>query len=115
MKKLGICPAKPMTPSQKAEPVSGSLTTALVAKRILENEPGATIVYNVICSRVVREVIAAMLGNVFAHTPDGAGVRVVMDRDGDEVLIVVEDDGPGFPPGALARGASGGGSTTLRT
>jgi phosphomannomutase len=42
---------------ERAEPVSGSLTTALVAKRILEQHPGATIVYNVICSRVVREVI----------------------------------------------------------
>ena len=42
---------------EHAEPVSGSLTTALVAKRILATNPGATIVYNVICSRVVREVI----------------------------------------------------------
>jgi phosphomannomutase len=42
---------------EKAEPVSGSLTTALVAKQILSRNPGATIVYNVICSRVVREVI----------------------------------------------------------
>jgi len=41
-----------------AEPVSGSLTTALVAKRILAKHPGATIIYNVICSRVVTEVIA---------------------------------------------------------
>ena len=43
---------------EKAEPVSGSLTTALVAQRILEKHPGATIIYNVICSRVVTEVIA---------------------------------------------------------
>jgi phosphomannomutase len=42
---------------ERAEPVSGSLTTALVAKRILATNPGATVVYNVICSRVVREVI----------------------------------------------------------
>jgi phosphomannomutase len=42
---------------ENAEPVSGSLTTALVAKQILARNPGATIVYNVICSRVVREVI----------------------------------------------------------
>ena len=43
---------------ERAEPVSGSLTTALVARRILERHPGATIVHNVICSRVVPEVIA---------------------------------------------------------
>jgi phosphomannomutase len=43
---------------ENAEPVSGSLTTALVARRILEKNPGATIIHNVICSRVVPEVIA---------------------------------------------------------
>jgi phosphomannomutase len=43
---------------ENAHPVSGSLTTALVARRILEKHPRATIIYNVICSRVVREVIA---------------------------------------------------------
>ena len=43
---------------ERAEPVSGSLTTALVARRILERNPGATVVHNVICSRVVPEVIA---------------------------------------------------------
>ena len=43
---------------ERAEPVSGSLTTALVAKKILSRDPGATIVYNAICSRVVPEVIA---------------------------------------------------------
>jgi phosphomannomutase len=40
-----------------ARGVSGSLVTALVAKGMLEREPGATILYNVICSWVVPEVI----------------------------------------------------------
>ena len=43
---------------ERAEPVSGSLTTALVAQRILSHAPGSTVVHNVICSRVVGEVIA---------------------------------------------------------
>ena len=42
---------------ENAEPVSGSLTTALVAERILRREPGAKIIYNLICSWTVREVI----------------------------------------------------------
>jgi phosphomannomutase len=41
-----------------AEPVSGSLTTALVATSMLEKHPGATVLYNLICSKVVPEVIA---------------------------------------------------------
>jgi phosphomannomutase len=43
---------------EKAQVVSGSLTTALVAKAMLERDPGATILYNIICSRVVPETIA---------------------------------------------------------
>ncbi|HVE92714.1 MAG TPA: phosphomannomutase/phosphoglucomutase, partial [Actinomycetota bacterium] len=42
---------------ERAQPVSGSLTTALVAKRVLAREPGGTVIHNVICSRVVPEVV----------------------------------------------------------
>jgi len=41
----------------KAQPVSGSLTTALLAKAVLKNNPGATIIHNLICSKAVAEVI----------------------------------------------------------
>ena len=43
---------------EHANPVSGSLTTALVAASMLDKNPGATVLYNLICSRVVPEVIA---------------------------------------------------------
>ena len=42
---------------EHAQPVSGSLTTALVASSMLDKFPGSTVLYNCICSRVVREVI----------------------------------------------------------
>jgi phosphomannomutase len=42
---------------ERAEGVSGSLVTALVAEAMLERESGGTILYNVICSWVVPEVI----------------------------------------------------------
>lgn len=42
---------------ERGEPVSGSFTTALVAKGILADHPGATILYNLICSKVVPETI----------------------------------------------------------
>jgi phosphomannomutase len=41
----------------QAEPLSGSTTTAIVAKGILERKPGATILHNLICSKAVPEVI----------------------------------------------------------
>lgn len=60
----------------------------------------------------------ALLGNVFAHTPDGAGLAVRLTAPtGGGARLVVSDDGPGFPQrlldGAPERGASGRGSTGL--
>ena len=37
--------------------LSGSVTTALVAVGVLEKEPGATVLHNLICSKVVPEVV----------------------------------------------------------
>src|ERR1700728_2460719 len=47
---------------ERAEPVSGSLTTALVAASMLKKYPGETILYNLICSHVVPEVITELGG-----------------------------------------------------
>ena len=41
-----------------AEPLSGSITTAMVAAALLRAEPGATILHNLICSKTVAEVVA---------------------------------------------------------
>jgi len=38
--------------------IPGTITTAMVAKQILQQYPGETILYNAICGRVVPEVIA---------------------------------------------------------
>ena len=43
---------------ESARPVSGSLTTAIIARTVLGREPGATIIHNLICSRTVPEAIA---------------------------------------------------------
>ncbi len=47
----------------QAQPISGSITTAMVAKSMLGKNPGSSIVYNVVCSKTVREVIAENGGN----------------------------------------------------
>ncbi len=41
----------------KGVPISGSTTTAIVAAGILDRHPGETIVYNLICSHAVPEII----------------------------------------------------------
>ena len=67
---------------EKAEPISGSLTTALVASAMLERNPGSTILYNLICSRVVPEVIAEH-GGVGVRTQVGHSfIKQIMAETG---------------------------------
>ncbi len=55
---------------ERGEPVSGSTTTAIVAHAILAKNPGATILYNLICSHTVPEVVAES-GGVAIRTQVG--------------------------------------------
>jgi signal transduction histidine kinase len=57
----------------------------------------------------------ALLGNVFAHTPEGTPFSVTVEPAGTGGWrLVVEDAGPGLPgDGVLERGRSGAGSTGL--
>src|SRR3984957_14890662 len=67
---------------EKAEPVSGSLTTALVAASMLDKYPGSIVLYNCICSRVVPEVIAEK-GGVGVRTKVGHSyIKQVMAETG---------------------------------
>ena len=45
-----------------SRPLSGSLTTALIATVMLEREPGATVVHNVICSKALPQVVSELGG-----------------------------------------------------
>jgi signal transduction histidine kinase len=57
----------------------------------------------------------ALLGNVFAHTPQGTGFRIgLRPRPGGGAVLSVHDDGPGFAQlDPIRRGTSGAGSTGL--
>ncbi len=58
--------------------------------------------------------VDALLGNVFAHTPEGTPLLVdVRPRAGGGAVVTVADEGPGIPDGAIERGRSGAGSTGL--
>ena len=67
---------------ERAEPVSGSLTTALVASSMLDKHPGATILYNCICSRVVPETIAAKGGTGIRTKVGHSYIKQVMAETG---------------------------------
>ncbi len=45
-----------------SRPLSGSLTATVIATAMLEREPGATVVHNVICSRALPQVVEELGG-----------------------------------------------------
>lgn len=57
--------------------------------------------------------VDALLGNVFAHTPDGTAFSVRLAASRGEVILTIADAGPGLTESLMRRGASGGGSTGL--
>jgi phosphomannomutase len=67
---------------EHAEDVSGSLLTALVAASMLRAEPGAKIVYNLICSWVVPETIRANGGEPVRTRVGHSFIKQVMADTG---------------------------------
>ena len=66
----------------KAEGVSGSLTTALVAEQVLAKEPGATVLHNLICSKVVPEIIEENGGTAVRTRVGHSFIKAVMADTG---------------------------------
>ncbi|MGH2573330.1 MAG: phosphomannomutase/phosphoglucomutase [Actinomycetota bacterium] len=67
---------------EHANGVSGSLVTALVAKGLLERNPGAKVLYNLICSRAVPEVIAENGGEPIRTRVGHSFMKKVMAETG---------------------------------
>ena len=66
----------------QGELVSGSLTTAIVAKVMLTKNPGATILHNLICSKAVPEVIAENGGTAVRTRVGHSLIKKVMAETG---------------------------------
>jgi phosphomannomutase len=62
--------------------ISGSTTTAILATSILRRNPGATILYNLICSRAVPEVIAEHGGNPIRTKVGHSFIKQIMAETG---------------------------------
>ncbi|MET8118291.1 HAMP domain-containing sensor histidine kinase [Micromonospora sp. NPDC005189] len=111
--------------SPTAEPVASD-AAAIVADRVafwsvLAEDTGRAVTLDLapgplpvgVPADDLTAAVDALLGNVFAHTPDGTPFAVRLARDAGEVLLTVADEGPGMPVGAVRRGASAAGSTGL--
>jgi two-component system sensor histidine kinase BaeS len=53
--------------------------------------------------RRLEQILDNLLLNALRYVPRGGSVRVAVDRTGDEVHLIIEDDGPGFPAEDLPR------------
>jgi phosphomannomutase len=67
---------------EKGQPVSGSLTTALLAKGILGKNPGETILHNAICSKAVPEVVRESGGTPIRTKVGHSFIKQVMLETG---------------------------------
>ncbi len=67
---------------ETAEGLSGSLTTAIVAKSMLAKNPGATVLYNLICSKAVPEVIEENGGRPVRTRVGHSFIKAVMAETG---------------------------------
>ncbi len=67
---------------EKGEPVSGSLTAAVVARSILKKHPGEEVIYSLTCSRVVPEIIRENGGEPIRSRVGHSFIKAVMADTG---------------------------------
>jgi phosphomannomutase len=66
---------------ERGELVGGDMVTALVAKMLLRKHPNATILYNLICSRSVPEIISAEGGHPVRTKVGHSIIKAVMREE----------------------------------
>ena len=64
------------------QPLSGSLTTSMVAAAMLEKHPGETVIYNLICSKAVPEIIRERGGTPVRSRVGHSFIKSVMAETG---------------------------------
>ncbi len=97
-----------LLPGLTPEPVAVTnlLTPLVTAAHLTAQERGLTLVY---CppesspiaqadAPALREVVSNLLDNSLKYTPSGGHIEVGTRATADEVVIWVQDDGPGIPP-----------------
>jgi phosphomannomutase len=67
---------------EKAQLLSGSLTTAIVAAEMLAREPGGTVIHNLICSKTVPEVVREAGGTPVRTRVGHSFIKAVMAETG---------------------------------
>ena len=67
---------------EKAQPISGSTTTAMVAKAMLAKHPGSKIIHNLICSKSVPDIVRENGGEPIRTRVGHSFIKSVMAETG---------------------------------
>ncbi len=100
--------------SAKGEPEPGGrvdlarLLTSLRGGRVEVVLPAGRVELPRDVAREIHSAVLAALDNVTQHAGDGARAWVLLDQDGDQVQVVVRDDGCGMAADRLVRAADEG-------
>ncbi|GAB2470419.1 ATP-binding protein [Jatrophihabitans fulvus] len=70
--------------------------------------PGSPVVVPAAAARGITDAVRAALHNVEVHASPDAKAWVLLEALGDEVVVTVRDDGPGFATGRLEQAAADG-------
>ncbi|MCE7083297.1 MacS family sensor histidine kinase [Streptomyces sp. ST2-7A] len=106
----GVVPGGDPDPGARAD--LRALLAARARDRVTFAGPAGAVLLPVAAAREVDAAVAAALDNVERHAvgPDGTPARawVLLEDEGETVLVTVRDEGPGIPPGRLEAAAREG-------
>jgi len=46
----------------------------------------------------LRQMVSNIVGNAIKYTPEGGAIRISAQAEGEQIIVKVEDSGPGIPP-----------------
>jgi signal transduction histidine kinase len=93
---------QPLDLRDVAETALESARAAHSGARFEVHLPGAPVMVEADRARLLQ-VLTNLLQNAARYGPPGGEVRLIVEVDGDDARIAVEDAGPGVPPGERAR------------
>ncbi|MEU6733136.1 DUF5931 domain-containing protein [Streptomyces physcomitrii] len=98
---------EPDEPGRDADPGEPRDLRPLLAPhagaRVTLSEPGAPVPLPPAAARELAAAVGAALDNVRRHAGEEARAWILVEDEGEAVLVTVRDDGPGIPEGRLAQ------------
>ncbi|KUL37841.1 histidine kinase [Streptomyces sp. NRRL F-4489] len=104
----GTGPARPAPPESPAAPRDDgscdllALLTPYAGAGVTLSGPGAPVGLPAAAAAELAAAVSAALDNVRVHVGAGARAWILVEDEGDAVIVTVRDEGPGIPEGRLA-------------